>query len=430
MNGEMKVGMFVLIGSILFATAIFLLGDYSFQKFYPLYVEFNDVAGLPDRATAKLAGVEVGKIKRIYLKEDKVVVELAIKDGSKIYRDARFLVGATSMIGSKFMQIDQGHAAAGTLQAGETVKGDDSLPLDRALGKAVASLQKMVSDINGEGRLARDLNEVMGNLREITANVNDLVANSQPHAEKVIERLDSITAKLDAMLDKTDAIVEKVSKGEGVAGALVTDQKMKADVSEAVSNIKDASVSVKEALGRIGGFHTYLRWDYKYEPAAHSSRNDFGVKIYPREHRYYYLGAANVVNTKDTARGTSYEVSNTVDAQLGWEVGDFDLYAGALRGSGGAGARWRPFMNSRWDRITLLAEGSEFTRNRDIKGRLFNKPRFDAGVDVKVNKYISAGARLNDMAETGRLNLTTRLIFEDKDIAYLFGFATLGARAK
>ncbi|MDD2804982.1 MAG: MlaD family protein [Elusimicrobiales bacterium] len=430
MNSEMKVGIFVLIGGILFATAVFLLGDYSFQKFYPIYVEFSDVAGLPDRATAKLSGVEVGKIKQIYLKGDKVIVELAIKDGVKIYRDARFLVGATSMIGSKYMQIDQGRAASGRIPAGTTVPGDDSLPLDRALSKAVTSLQKMVEDINGEGRLARDLNEVMGNLREITANVNDLVANSQPHAEKVVERLDSITAKLDAMLDKTDSIVDKVNRGEGVAGALVTDQKMKADVSEAVSNIRDASVSVKEALGRVGGFRTYLRWDYKYEPSAHSSKNDFGIKIYPREKRYYYLGGANMINTKDTARGVDYEVMNTVDAQLGWEVGKFDLYAGVLRGSGGFGARWSPFLNSKWDRISFLVEGSEFTRNRDIKGRLFNKPRYDVGADAKLNKYISAGARVSDLAEASRVNFTTRLIFEDKDIAYLFGFASLGAMKK
>lgn len=430
MNSEMKVGLFVLVGSILFGTAIFLLGDYSFQKFYPIYVEFADVAGLPDRATVKLSGVTAGKIKQIYLKDDKVVVELAIQEGVKIYRDARFLVGSTSMIGSKFLQIDQGHIAAGRLKAGDRVAGDDALPLDRALSKAVTSLQKMVEDINGEGRLARDINDVMQNLREITANVNDLVANSQPHAEKVVERLDSITAKLDAMLDKTDAIVDKVNRGEGVAGALVSDQKMKADVTEAVSNIRDASVSVKEALGRVGGFRTYLKWDYKYEPNAHSSKNNFGIKIYPREKRYYYLGAANMINTKDTARGVDYEVMNTVDAQLGWEVGNFDLYAGVLRGSGGAGARWAPFLNSRWDRIAFLVEGSEFTRNRDIKGRLFNKPRYDAGVEAKVNKYISAGARLNDMLETKRLNLTTRLIFEDKDIAYLFGFASLGAMKK
>ena len=125
-------------------------------------------------------------------------------------------------------------------------------------------------------------------------------------------------------------------RGEGVAGALVSDKQMKADVSEAISNIKDASVSVKSALGRVGGFRTYLKWDYKYEPVSRSSKNNFGVKIYPREGRYYYLGGANMINVKDSIRGTDYETLNTVDAQLGWEVGTFDLYRIPVRTGGEA----------------------------------------------------------------------------------------------
>ena len=89
MNGEIKVGIFVLAGFVLFCTAIFLLGDYSFQKFYPVYVEFTDVAGLPDKALVKLSGVEVGKIKKISLKHDKVIVELAVREGVQIYRDSK-----------------------------------------------------------------------------------------------------------------------------------------------------------------------------------------------------------------------------------------------------------------------------------------------------------------------------------------------------
>ncbi|MDO8806689.1 MAG: MlaD family protein [Elusimicrobiota bacterium] len=427
----MKVGIFVLIGSVLFGMAIFLLGDYSFQKYYTVYAEFTDVAGLPDKATVKLSGVEVGKIKKISLKNDKVFIQLAVREGVRIYRDAKFQVGSTSMIGSKFLQIDQGTPAAGKIKDGDTVRGEEALQLDRALARAVTSLEALVGDIRGEGSLARDLNEILTNLREVTGNVNDLVSNSQPHAEKIMERMDSITAKLDSMLTKTDAIVGKIERGEGVAGALVSDAKMKDNVSTAITNLRDASTSVKDALGRIGGFHTYLKWDYKYEPLARSSKNNFGVKIYPRENRYYYLGGANLVNVKDTAKGTDYEVLNTVDAQLGWEVAAFDLYAGVLHGSGGFGARWKPFYrNSKWDRLSVLAEASEFTRNRRIKGRKFDEPRYDAGVDIAVNKYVSAGVRLNDMAETKRINYTTRLIFEDKDIAYLFGFASLGSLKK
>ncbi len=431
MNGEIKVGLFVLVGSVLFGTAIFLLGDYSFQKYYTIYAEFSDVAGLPDKSTVKLSGVEVGKIKKIDLKNDKVVVQLAVRIGVKIYKDAKFLVGSTSMIGSKFLQINQGAPAAGVLEPGATVRGEESLALDRALARAVTSLEALVGDIRGEGRLARDLNEILTNLREVTANVNDLVSNAQPHAEKIMERMDSITAKLDAMLTKTDAIVDKIDRGDGVAGALISDQKMKTEVSSAITNLRDASASVKDVLGRVNGFRTYLKWDYKYEPLARSSKNDFGLKIYPRAGRYYYVGAANMTNTKDKAKGTDYEVLNTVDAQLGWDVDAFDFYAGVLRGSGGFGVRWKPFyQNSKWDRLNVLVEASEFTRNRSIRGRSFDNPRYDAGVDVAVNKYISAGLRLNDLAETKRLNYTTRLLFEDKDISYLFGFASLGTLKK
>ena len=428
MNGEMKVGVFVLIGSVFFGAAIFLLGNYSFQKYYTVYAEFSDVAGLPDKAVVKLSGVEVGKIKKIFLKDERVVVQLGINEGVKIYRNARFLVGSTSMIGSKFMQIDQGSPATGIIEAGATMLGEESPALDRALARAVTSLEALVGDIRGEGRLARDLNEILTNLREVTGNVNELVSNAQPHAEKIMERMDSITAKLDAMLTKTDAIAGKMARGDGVAGALISDQKMKTEVSSSITNLRDASASVKDVLGRVSGFRTYLRWDYKYEPAADSPRNNFGLKIYPRAGRYYYLGAANMVNTRDIAKGADYETLNSVDAQLGWDVDAFDLYAGVLRGSGGFGLRWKPFyQNPEWDRISAMVEASEFTRNRAIKGRNFNDPRYDAGVDVVINKYISAGLRLNDMAETKRLNYVTRLVFEDKDISYLLGFASLGS---
>jgi phospholipid/cholesterol/gamma-HCH transport system substrate-binding protein len=426
----MKVGLFVLVGSVLFGAALFLLGDYSFQSYYTVYAEFADVAGLPDKATVKLSGVEVGKIKNISLKENKVVVQLAIREGVKIYRGAKFAVGSTSVIGSKFLQVDQGAPSLGHVEAGETVLGEEIVPLDKAVARAVASMESLVSDIRGEGKLAKSMQEILDNLRDITVNVNDMVANGQPHAEKALERMDSITARLDSILAKTDDIVGKIDRGDGVAGALVSDAKMKEDVSTAITNIRDASVSVKDAMGRMTGFRTYLKWDYKYEPLAKGSKNNFGLKIYPSAGRYYYVGAANMMNTKDAAKGTDYEVVNTVDAQLGWDIGAFDLYAGVLRGSGGAGARWKPFFNSKWDRLSVLVEGSEFSRNRRIKDRSFNDARYDAGVDVALNKYISAGVRLNDMLETKRVNYTTRLIFEDKDIAYLFGFASLGALKK
>lgn len=420
MSSEMKVGAFVLAGAILIGVALFMLGDYSFKSYYPIEAEFSDVSGLPDKAAVKLSGVDVGKIHRIYLKRDKVIVRMDILTGVRIYRGAKFSVGSTSVIGSKFLEIDQGSPALGLIKAGDTVQGEEPLSLEKAVTKALDSIQGLASDMRANGRTADNLQQILDNLRGITANLNEIISTGQPHAENLMAKLDSISTKMDDIASKLDS-------GQGVAGALLTDSKMKDDVHAAVSNLKDASASVKDVLGRINGFHTYWNWDYNYEPVSGASKNNFGLRIYPRPDRYYYLGADNIINTKNKIGGTDYEVNNSVDALLGWNVGSFDLYAGILRGSGGGGLRWRPFHNSVWDRIQLLAEGSDLNRNRIIKGRRFNTPRFDAGAYYWFNKYASVGMRVNDLTETKVMDYTARVAFEDKDISYLFGLITFGS---
>ena len=431
MNDETRVGVFVLAGMALFGTAIFLLGDYSFKTFYPLYVEFHDVAGLPDKSVVKLSGVEVGKIKEIYLEHDQVRVRIAVRKGVVIYKDSQFLVGSTSLIGSKYLQIDQGHPESGILGPGDVVKGSDILPIDRAMAKAVEDIQGLVAELRGNGSMAKNLNAILSNLREVTASVNELLSTTGPHAEKAAERLDGITEKLDSILERTDSLLAKVEHGDGIAGALVTDKKMKNDVAATLKNIKAASASVKDIAGRVGGFRTYWNFQTKYEPLVRSSKSDLGVKIYPRPGRYYYLGGSNIMNVKDQSHGTDYSTRNTIDAQLGWELGGFDLYAGALSGAGGFGVKYRPFYyDPNWDRVRFLFEASDFTRNRVIRGRGFNDARYDAGVELMFNRYIAAGVRVNDLLEVKRVDYTARVMFEDKDISYLLGLASLGSLKK
>ncbi|HNT97426.1 MAG TPA: MlaD family protein [Elusimicrobiales bacterium] len=426
MNDESKVGMFVMAGLALLGTAIFLLGDYSFKTYYPVYAEFADVSGLPDKSVVKLSGVEIGRVKEIRIKGDKVVVRLSVSDGVKIYRDAKFKVGSTSVIGSKYMQIDQGTPAAGVVKSGDTVYGDESLPLDRALSAAVSDLQGLIKELRGDGTLSKNLNQTVANLRDLTANLNSLVSNTRPDAEKFMGNLDSVSARLDRLLAQGEELLGSVNRGEGTVGALMKDEGMKKDVSDAVTNLRDATASVKDVLGRITGFNMYWHWKWKYDPVFEGSHSDIGLRIYPRPGRYYYVGGANIINTKDQDRGADYEKRNTVDALLGWERGPADLYVGVLRGSAGAGLRYKVAGLGKSGAVEAYAEASEFSRNRTISGRFFDSPRFDAGADLRLSKNFSIGAAVTDMAEVSRMNYTARVLFEDEDIAYLFGLVSVG----
>src|SRR5688572_20231838 len=98
MSLEAKVGSFVVAGLVLLGTAVFLLGDYTFEKRYHLYVTFKDVANLTKDSPVKLSGVEIGKVSDIILVDSRAKVVAKIRRGVDIYKDSEFTIGSTGII--------------------------------------------------------------------------------------------------------------------------------------------------------------------------------------------------------------------------------------------------------------------------------------------------------------------------------------------
>jgi phospholipid/cholesterol/gamma-HCH transport system substrate-binding protein len=109
---ESIVGIFVVIG--LFAVGymtiklgkVSLLGDDS----YPLYARFTSVSGLRAGSPVEMLGIEVGRIERLTVDQDKqmALVELRIKNGIKIFDDANASIKTSGLIGDKFIRIEPG----------------------------------------------------------------------------------------------------------------------------------------------------------------------------------------------------------------------------------------------------------------------------------------------------------------------------------
>ena len=68
MKREIKIGIFMTIAIFILSLFIFIVGDISVlfkKKGYPLFVNFDSVAGLEKRAVVRMAGVKVGFVKKI-----------------------------------------------------------------------------------------------------------------------------------------------------------------------------------------------------------------------------------------------------------------------------------------------------------------------------------------------------------------------------
>ena len=433
MSLETKVGSFVLAGFALLATAIFLLGDVTFERRYTLYGDFTDVANLSKDAPVKLSGVEVGQVKSIELVSGGARVVMSIRRGVEIYNDAVFQIGSTGIIGSKYLQIDQGKAAAGVIAANSTIRGQDPVSIEKSLTRALSKLENMLDTLNKEGprgTLADNLRETVANVREMTANLNDLIETTRPRLERAIDRTDGITQKLDSLLEKSNTMMASLATSKGAVGALIHDEKVKEDVKETIASVREAAGTAKDVFGRITQFRVYWNYDWRYEHLVRTSRVDLGLKIYPRERRYYYVGGSNLANVSDDKRGghVDYVQPNKIDALLGFEPGRFDVGFGVIRSGGGVRLGVTPFKGVKGlDRIQLQAQGYDFGRNRVVEGRRMDKPVYDFGILARVQKHLWLGGRVEDVQEVPRYQTWAKVMFEDQDIAYLFGMATFGA---
>ncbi|MDE2293575.1 MAG: MCE family protein [Elusimicrobia bacterium] len=442
MNHEARVGIFVLLGLLLTGLAIFLLGDFTLQKQYTLYVTFNDVSGLAEKAPVKVSGVEVGRVTDIRLEGSGAKVVARVREGVPVYRDSKITVGSTGIIGSQYLEIDQGTPAAGAWPPGSVVQGIDPVSIQRALTKALASMQDLMDGLAGkdgkETPLTKNINQTvvhlrdtMDNLRSMTANLDEMIGDTKPALTNAMQRTDEITKKLDDILAKVDKTATAVSDGKGAVGALLTDQKMKDDVKKTVADAREAVGGVKDIIDSFTRFRIFWNYDYRYEDALHAGRSDVGIKIQPRADRYYYVGAENLGNPSDAVRANDFQQQNRIDALLGFKWPSIDLGVGVLRSGGGARLTYTPFEGDPfWGRFSVFGQGYDFGRDRIVNGRHMKGAEYDAGGMARLTKLVGIGARVDDISQVSRYQTWVNISFEDKDLANLFGLVSFGAAGK
>src|SRR5215471_16780596 len=110
LNHSVIVGIFITVGLIILAMAVFILGSQqkTFAKAATIKAVFEDVNGLQAGNNVWLFGVKVGTIKKInFYGETKVEVIMSIeKDATtRIHKDATAKISSDGFIGNKIIVL-------------------------------------------------------------------------------------------------------------------------------------------------------------------------------------------------------------------------------------------------------------------------------------------------------------------------------------
>ncbi len=124
---EILVGVFVLVGLVALAFLSIKLGKLEVigNTGYDVQAEFSNIGGLKTGAEVEIAGVEVGRVTNISLKDYQALVRIRMKPGVKISDDSVVSIKTKGLIGEKYVSISPGGSSK-MLVAGSTIRDTES----------------------------------------------------------------------------------------------------------------------------------------------------------------------------------------------------------------------------------------------------------------------------------------------------------------
>lgn len=225
MKHQIRVGIFTLIGVVMFCVSVILLGgDKLFlKKTYELRVRLPQVQGLGRGSVVTLTGVPVGNVRDINFiprsHEVEILMSLEQTVQSRITEGSMATVKTQGALGDKYIYIEPGPIDAAPLPAGaliDTDKTPDFLDIIASKGselgevvEVIKEVRLMFANINRDGNSAK----LMSNLVQTTNTLNQFLGE----ARETFKLL-----KTDAIAPMS-SVMKKVDKGQGTLGALVND---------------------------------------------------------------------------------------------------------------------------------------------------------------------------------------------------------------
>jgi phospholipid/cholesterol/gamma-HCH transport system substrate-binding protein len=127
---ELGVGLFLLVGLLCLGYLSFKLGDVHLwgTSDYEVFAKFSNVAGLKEKATVSMAGVAIGQVKALQLKDGQALLTLNIHKGVPLEEDVIASIKTMGIIGDKYISISPG-ASEKYIEPGGVIR-DTQPPLD------------------------------------------------------------------------------------------------------------------------------------------------------------------------------------------------------------------------------------------------------------------------------------------------------------
>lgn len=268
---KLKLGIFVITGTIFFILGVYLIGDKQnmFGNSYHIYATFNNINGLKPGNNVRYSGINVGTVKDIVMVSDTlIVVKISIeKDITKhIKTDAKCAITSDGLVGSMIINILPGYQSQNSITQGDTIRSSSRIRTDEmlqtlsvtnenaalltgellAITKEISAGKGIIGNMLKDSTMSKDLKEIITHLK-----------NTSAASTTTIIQLNKILSSLDQK-DNIVGILRDTAMASKVKNIIVNVEKSSRDLDvvikhfdETILNANQTITNVKEGKGAL-----------------------------------------------------------------------------------------------------------------------------------------------------------------------------------
>ncbi|MGO9158199.1 MCE family protein [Mycobacterium sp.] len=190
-----------------------------FEKANTYNAVFANVSGLRENNFVRIAGVEVGKVKRVAVQPDSTVrVEFSADESVVLTEGSRAVVRYDDLFGGRFMALEEGAGGVKKLDPGATI------PLSRT-------------------QPALDLDALIGGLRPVFRSLNPDQVNAL--SGQLIEALQGQGPTIGSVLTQAAAVTNTLADRDRLFGQLIT------NLNTVLGSLGDQDAQVAKAVDSL-----------------------------------------------------------------------------------------------------------------------------------------------------------------------------------
>lgn len=237
-----KLGMFVLIGLLLFVVTIYFVGKQNnlFGSTFRLKSNFKSVSGLKEGNSVRFSGINIGTVDGIQLTSDTcVVVTLVIKKEYQefIKSGAIASIGSDGLVGDKILTI-----SPGDVNNNKPVKDNEQIA-SRGSVEMEDVMRSVKSSVENAGVITAQLAEFSYKMNNGNGVLSRLVTD-----EEFSNSIKTTLTNLQASSNNFARFTDKMNNGKGALGKLVSDEQFGKTLDSTMTNLKASTKGLSENM--------------------------------------------------------------------------------------------------------------------------------------------------------------------------------------